>query len=455
MTLSLPTSRRLLTLCLACSLLMPAFAQTLARPGWAGSGMSADLWWQHAVLYQVNPANFSPSDKGPIHGLTQRLDYIQSLGIDALLLTPIQSDATHAQTLNPALGTLDDFDDLIHEASRRNIRVLLDLDPQISTADLPSVARFWLNRGVAGFHISGFSDTAHAQVAALRKATATYIGERIVIGDLDPSTPPDPRQRTYNAPDPQAPQLLLDLRAGTQAKLIASAIRPAIDATQDILQAGHTLPILATDGPSYTRSMTRYADGQHDLAIAKLLATVLLTTHADALLYYGQELGITAAQASNAATPLIAWDAAPAPPKGKPAPSPAAEEPGKSKLPNAALEDANPASLLNWYRQLSAIHHSNPTIADGANITLNHDDQNVLVWVRKPQTISPISPPLVIICNLSAQPVQLSLKADIQRLHLRGSFLRTLVRSDNGSGPMHLESMTIPPYTVYIGELRF
>ncbi|HMF65542.1 MAG TPA: hypothetical protein VK608_15740, partial [Edaphobacter sp.] len=95
------------------------------------------------------------------------------------------------------------------------------------------------------------------------------------------------------------------------------------------------------------------------------------------------------------------------------------------------------------------------TINSGANITLNHDDQNVLAWVRKPVAVSAISPAIVVICNLSAQPVQLSLKADIQRLRLRGSFLRTIQRSDNVIGPMHLESMTIPPYGVYIGQLRY
>jgi hypothetical protein len=62
---------------------------------------------------------------------------------------------------------------------------------------------------------------------------------------------------------------------------------------------------------------------------------------------------------------------------------------------------------------------------------------------------------VVVICNLSAQPVQLSLKPDVQRLHLRGSFLRTLLRSDDGRGPMDLESITLPPYAVYIGQLGY
>ena len=75
--------------------------------------------------------------------------------------------------------------------------------------------------------------------------------------------------------------------------------------------------------------------------------------------------------------------------------------------------------------------------------------------VRKPKNVSPVSPVLVILCNLSAQPAQLSIKTDTMRLHLRGSFLRTLIRTDNGMGTMHLESMTLPPYTAYIGALRF
>jgi hypothetical protein len=461
----MPISRRLLTLApilgLSCALTPLATSQTLARPGWAGSGMSTDVWWKHAVIYEVNPANFNPAaspatdtavatSASPLHGLTQRLDYIQSLGVDAILLTPIQPDTDHPQEINPTLGASDDLDDLIHESSRRNIRVLLDLDPKIPNDALSNVARFWLNRGIAGFHIVGGTDNAHAQAAIVRKAASTFLGQRIVIADADPTLPTDPRQRTYSPPDaPTAPHLFLDARPGTPDKLTASLIRPAIDTTQDILQAGHTLPLLATDGPTLTRSISRYADGQHDLAIAKVLATILFATRGETLLYYGQELGVPTPETS----PLIVWDAPPPTAKGKPAP--AAAEYDKSQPPNAALQDADPASLLNWYRQLSSLHHGNATIANGQNITINQDDKNVLVWIRKPQGTSPLTPPLVIICNLTAQPVNLSLKADIVRLHLRGSFLRTVLRSDKGMGTMHLESMTIAPYASYIGALRF
>jgi len=51
--------------------------------------------------------------------------------------------------------------------------------------------------------------------------------------------------------------------------------------------------------------------------------------------------------------------------------------------------------------------------------------------------------------------VHLSLKNDMQKLHLRGNFLRTVIRSDKGMGPMTLDSMTIPAFAVYIGELKY
>jgi glycosidase len=454
------TPRRLLTFFLTSALSSFALGQTLARPGWAGSGMNADPWWKHAVVYYVNPSNFSPSEGSPLHGLTERLDYLHSLGVDALLLTPIEPESTQTQAIDPALGTLDDIDDLIHQASRRNIRVLLDLHTD-SSDSLSTAAHFWLNRGVAGLHPVGAANPA-LQIAELRKASAGYLGQRVILGDLDPSAPaPSPRGTAINR-NPDTAQLLLDPGAGTTQQLSASAIRSAIEAAQSLVQAGRSMPLLVTDGPTYTRSMRRYADGQHDLAIAKIVATVLFTTGAASQIYYGQELGLAApstAQSPASTTPvastspsplLIHWDAPTPSVHGQPIPASP-----EGAAANVALEDADSASLLNWYRSLSGLHHGNPTVSSGATITLNHDDQNVLAWVRKPQTISTISPVLIVICNLSAQSVVLSLKPDMQRLHLRGSFLRTLLRSDAGRGPMDLESMTLAPYAVYIGELRY
>ena len=446
------TRRRLFGLCLACALAAPVFAQKLARPGWAGSGITTDLWWKHAIFYEVDPARFNPEAAArPLHSVPRQLDYLRALGIDAILLTPIQPGPAHATAINPALGTLDDFDDLLREASRRGLRVLLDLDPAIPPADLASVARFWLNRGIAGFHLTGSGDTAHAQAAALRNLANAYPGRRILIADADASLSSDPRQRTYKAPNTQSAQLVLHAELASDAKLSASSIRPVLAAMQDTFDAGRSLPLLATDRAGVPRSYTRYADGEHDLAIAKVLATILLAGHAEPLLYYGQELGLRTPEAD----PPIDWGApASAAKAAKPAPE-AMLKVDAPAAPNAALEAADPNSLLNWYRQLIALHHSNATIASGSGITIDQDEKNFLVWVRKPQSHNPLDPPLVIVCNLTAEPLTLSLQADLARLHLRGSFLRTVLRSDSGMGTMHLDAMTISPYTAYIGQLRY
>ena len=149
--------------------------------------------------------------------------------------------------------------------------------------------------------------------------------------------------------------------------------------------------------------------------------------------------------------PIILWDPKPPPTKDKLEPETATPNP----TPDAVLEDANPASLLNWYRRLIELHHSNATINSGEYLTINRDEQNVLIMIRKPKDVSATNPILIILCNLSGEPAHLSIKKDTMKLHLRGSFLRTVLRSDNGMGTMHLESMTLPPYTAYIGALRF
>jgi len=454
MTTYTSTLRHLFTASLLCAVLSPACAQTLARPGWEGSGINTDAWWKYPVVYEVNPANFDPTSGSGLHGVAQHLDYIQSLGVDALLLTHIPLDSSQPPVIAPAYGTLDDLDDLIHEASRRNVRVLLDLNPDVPAATLANEARFWLNRGIAGFHVVGTTPEAHAQAGALRKIASTYLGQRILIGDVDPTLSTSPQQRTYKAPDPQAPQLLLDASLGAVTPLTPPPIRTAIESTESIQLAGHSIALLASDGPSFPRSITRYGDGQHNREIAKVLATVLFTTRAQALLYYGQELGVPAAAAdSPPSAPVITWEAPPPPPKNQPAPPPPPYDPNAP--PNAALEEADPNSLLNWYRKLIDLHHSNAIINSGEYMTINRDDQNVLITIRKPKVVSPTNPVLVILCNLSGQPQHLSLKTDITKLHLRGSFLRTVIRSDTGMGTMHLESMTLAPYASYIGELRF
>jgi alpha-glucosidase len=95
-------------------------------------------WWRDAVIYQIYPRSFQDSDGdgvGDLPGVTQRLDYLRALGVDAIWLSPIYPspmrdfgyDVADYTTISPEFGTMDDFRALLAAAHERGIRVLLDL----------------------------------------------------------------------------------------------------------------------------------------------------------------------------------------------------------------------------------------------------------------------------------------------------------------------------------------
>jgi alpha-glucosidase len=108
-----------------------------AAIGQSASNSSAD-WWKNAVFYEVYPRSFQDSNGdgvGDLNGITQRLDYLRKLGVDAIWITPcfpspqadFGYDISDYENIDPQYGTLADFDHLIAEANKRHIRVLLDM----------------------------------------------------------------------------------------------------------------------------------------------------------------------------------------------------------------------------------------------------------------------------------------------------------------------------------------
>lgn len=100
--------------------------------------MSAYKWWQTAVFYQIYPRSFADGNGdgiGDFKGATEKLDYLASLGVDAVWLSPHFPSPNWdcgydiSDYCNVALeyGTLDDFKTFLNEAHKRNIRVILDL----------------------------------------------------------------------------------------------------------------------------------------------------------------------------------------------------------------------------------------------------------------------------------------------------------------------------------------
>ena len=105
-------------------------------------------WWVDGVIYQIYPRSFADANGdgiGDLRGVTRHLDHLEWLGVDAIWLNPITVspnkdwgyDVADYCDVDPALGTLADFDELVAAAAERNIGVLMDLVPNHSSDQHP------------------------------------------------------------------------------------------------------------------------------------------------------------------------------------------------------------------------------------------------------------------------------------------------------------------------------
>ncbi|WP_202765482.1 alpha-glucosidase, partial [Enterococcus lactis] len=95
-------------------------------------------WWHHSVVYQIYPRSFQDSNQdgiGDLQGMISRLDYLAYLGIDVIWLSPVYEspnddngyDISDYQTIMAEFGTMEEMEELIEEAKKRNIRIVMDL----------------------------------------------------------------------------------------------------------------------------------------------------------------------------------------------------------------------------------------------------------------------------------------------------------------------------------------
>ena len=97
-----------------------------------------EKWWKKAVVYQIYPKSFQDSNGdgfGDLQGIIKRLDYLEMLGINAIWLSPVFKspqadngyDISDYRDIDPTFGSLDDMEELINEAKKHNIRIMMDL----------------------------------------------------------------------------------------------------------------------------------------------------------------------------------------------------------------------------------------------------------------------------------------------------------------------------------------
>ncbi|MBG9789962.1 alpha,alpha-phosphotrehalase [Brevibacillus laterosporus] len=97
-----------------------------------------ETWWKKAVVYQIYPKSFldtTGNGIGDLEGITRQLDYLQQLGVDVIWLTPIYAspqkdngyDISDYYTINPEYGTMESFEQLLHGAHQRKIKLIMDI----------------------------------------------------------------------------------------------------------------------------------------------------------------------------------------------------------------------------------------------------------------------------------------------------------------------------------------
>src|SRR5258705_2964288 len=106
------------------------------------------LWWRHGIFYQIYPRSFQDTNAdgvGDIKGIIERLPYLQSLGVDAIWLSPIFPspmadfgyDIANYTGIDPLFGTMGDFDALVYTAHASGLKIILDLVPNHTSDQHP------------------------------------------------------------------------------------------------------------------------------------------------------------------------------------------------------------------------------------------------------------------------------------------------------------------------------
>ena len=119
-------------------------------------------WWESASLYQIYPRSFKDSNGdgvGDIEGIAERLEYLKEIGITATWLSPVFEspmsdfgyDISNFTRIDPAFGTLEDFDKMISKAKKLGIKIILDFVPNHSSDECD-----WFKKSVNREH--GFEE---------------------------------------------------------------------------------------------------------------------------------------------------------------------------------------------------------------------------------------------------------------------------------------------------------
>lgn len=255
-------------------------------------------------------------------------------------------------------------------------------------------------------------------------------------------------------------QMPMDMMFGMVNKLSAPRFRTQIAA----VEASGGWPTFVMSNHDNPRAINRYGDGQHNDQIAKLLAGMYLTLRGSPIMYYGEEIGMVnndPKRKEDVKDPIgrlgwpkekgrdgertpMQWDTDANAGFSKTAPW--LPVPSSYKTTNVATELKDPNSILNFYKHVLALRHTNSALREGDYVALNQDDPNVLSYLRTYKGNA-----VLVVLNMSGRDQKVSFDLKSQGFSAgKAHTLLTTMSADPGSS---VAQMTVAPYGVYIGEL--
>jgi len=530
-------------------------------------------WWQHAVFYEIYPRSFADSNNdgiGDLNGISSKMSYLHDLGVDAIWISPCYPspqvdfgyDVSDYESIDPMYGTLADFDGMVAEGKKQNVKIILDFVPNHTSDQHPwfldskssrtsahrdwyiwrdgkgpgkppnnwisifggsawtldpttnqyfyhffykqqpdlnwrnpavektmlDTTRWWYQRGVSGFRLDAvdtlFEDPelrdnpvlpgtnvqgdpnmenqyndklpeVHEELQKLRKVADDY--NAVLIGETWTSNIAE-LDRYYGQGSHEL-QLPMDFMFTMVNQLSPPEFRRQIAA----VDAAHGWPVFVISNHDIQRSYNRYGDGKNNDAIAKLMGAFYLTLRGTPIMYYGEEIGMEnndPTRREDVKDPIgrtgwpkekgrdgertpMQWNTAPN--AGFSDATPWLPVPPSYKTHNVASESQDPNSVLNLYKKVLALRHTNQALLEGSYVALNENDPNVMSYLRSYKGKA-----VLVALNMSASPQKTTLNLSGQGL--TQIFLNTLIASPSASARGN--QVTLEPFGLLIAEVQ-
>lgn len=361
-------------------------------------------------------------------------------------------------------------------------------NPKVESA-MFDVTRWWYQRGVAGFRLDAvdilFEDPdlrdnpilagtnkygdpnmqekynkklpeVHDVMKGLRKVADQY--GAVLIGEAYTHDVSELKQ--YYGEHNNELQMPMDFMFMEVNKVSAPDFRKQIAA----VNSSGGWPVYVLGNHDKVRSYVRYGDGQHDDAIAKLMAGLYLTLRGTPIMYYGEEIGMTNNDPKRKRdvkdpigvtgwpqekgrdgerTPMQWNDTANA---GFSERDPWLPVPDSHKTHNVATELKEPNSVLQFYKHALALRHQNRALLEGEYIPLNEDDPNVLSYLRKYKDQA-----VLVVLNMSSEPHKVSF--DLASQGFASAKVTTLLTSADSEPATDISQLSLEPFAVYIAAV--